>query len=182
MSTTTRRLTYEDLLQTPDDGRRYEIIGGDFVVSASPVLKHQRLSVRLTVLLFTLEKAGLGQVFEAPTDVQLGPHDIVVPDIGFVTTVRLGILTRQKIDGAPDIVIEIFSPSTSERDKEIKRDLYARSGVREYWLVDPEQDTVDAFVLTDGVCEPLPRMGSQIRSTVVPEFVVDLDALFAGLG
>jgi Uma2 family endonuclease len=181
MATTTRLLTYADLDETPDDGRRYEIIGGRLVVTASPILKHQKLSLRLTDLLYELEKAGLGEVFEAPTDVELGPNDIVVPDLVFVTAARLGILGRQKIEGAPDILIEILSPSTSGRDEGEKRDLYARSGVREYWLVDPEQNTVRALTLVDGAYEPIPPSGNIVRSIAVPEFRVDVDALFAGL-
>ena len=181
MSTTTRAPSYADLLETPDDGRRYEIVGGRLVVSASPRLKHQKLSLRLTDLLYELEKAGLGELFEAPTDVELGPNDVVVPDLVFVTAARLGILGRQKIEGAPDILIEILSPSTSDRDQGEKRDLYARSGVAEYWMMDAERDGVRALALVGGADEPIPHNGGVVQSLVVPEFRVDVAALFAGL-
>ncbi len=125
MSTATRLLTYEDLLNTPNDGRRYEIIGGELVVSASPLLKHQRLSMRLAVPLHELEQRGLGQMFEAPVDVRIAPHEIVVPDLVFVTTARLHILTEALIDGTPDLVIEILSLSTSRIDLGAKAALYA---------------------------------------------------------
>lgn len=181
MSTTVRALTCEDLRKTPDDGRRYEIIGGQLVVSASPILKHQKLSLRLTDLLYALAKSGLGELFEAPTDVERGPNDIVVPDLVFVTKARLGILGREKIAGAPDILIEILSPSTRGRDEREKRDLYARFGVPEYWLVDPVRNAVRAMTLVGDAYQPIPPIGSVIPSKVVPEFVVDPTVLFAGL-
>ena len=181
MSTTTRLLTYEDLLETPPDGRRYEIIGGQFVVSASPILKHQRVSGRLFDLLLDLERAGLGQVYAAPTDVRLFPHEIVVLDLVFITTARLGILTEALIDGAPDLVIEILSPSTSELDRGKKAALYAAAGVPEYWLVNPERRTILPQTLVDRAYEPIPMSEGVVRSVVLPQLVVDVAALFAGI-
>ena len=181
VSITTRPLTYQDLLRTPNDGRRYEIIGGQLVVSASPLLKHQKLSKRLADLLYDLEKAGLGEMYEAPTDVRLFPHEIVVPDLVFVTTARLGILTEALIDGAPDLVIEILSPSTSELDRGKKAALYAAAGVPEYWLVDPERRTILPQTLVAGAYEPIPISEGAVRSVVLPQLVVDVAALFAGI-
>lgn len=179
--TATRLLTYEDLRATPDDGRRYEIVAGRLVVSASPILKHQKVSLRLTDLLYDLEKAGLGELFEAPTDVELAPHEIVVPDLVFVLAHRRHILGREKIEGVPDLIVEIRSPSTAAMDEGEKRELYARSGVPEYWLVDPEGETVRAFSWDDGAYVPISAEGGEIRSRVLPGFAVDAVALFAGL-
>ena len=181
MSTTTRLLAYEDLLDTPADGRRYEIIGGQLVVAASPILKHQRVSGRLFDLLLDLERAGLGQAYAAPTDVRLFPHEIVVPDLVFVTTARLGILTEALIDGAPDLVIEILSPSTSDLDRGKKAALYAAAGVPEYWLVDPERRTILPQTLIAGAYQPIPITEGVVRSVVLPQLVVDVATLFAGI-
>ncbi len=179
--TATRPLTYADLCETPDDGRRYEILGGRLVVSASPILKHQRVSGRLFDQLLDLERAGLGTVFSAPTDVELAAHEIVVPDLVFVLAQRRHILGRQKIEGAPDLIIEILSPSTRSVDEREKRDLYARSGVPEYWLVDPEGETIRVFSLAAGSYSPIPAEGAVVRSRVLPAFEVDGMALFADL-
>jgi len=181
MSTTTRSLTYDDLLTTPADGQRYEILGGELIVSPSPVTKHQRLSVRLLDLLFDLEKAGLGVVFSAPTDVQLSSHDIVVPDLVFVRQARRHIIDPNLIYGSPDLIIENLSPSTRTIDQERKLALYAAAGVPEYWMLDPETETILPLTLVAGRYEPIPVVGGIVRSVVVPEFVVDLAALFAGI-
>jgi Uma2 family endonuclease len=139
------------------------------------------VSLRLTDLLYEMEKAGFGEMFEAPTDVELEEHEIVVPDLVFVLAHRRHILGRQKIEGVPDLIIEILSPSTSRMDEGEKRALYARVGVPEYWLVDPERETVRAFALGDGAYAPIPANGGVTRSRVLPDFAVDAAALFAGL-
>lgn len=176
-----RLLTYQDLLDTPDDGRRYEIIGGRAVVSASPILKHKRVSGRLFDLLLDVERAGFGVVFSAPTDVELEPHEIVVPGLVVVLAARPHILGRQKIEGTPDFIVDVVSPSTGRRDQGEKRDLYARTGVPEYWLVDPERETARALSLADGAHAPIPAEGTVVRSRVLPAFAVGVAALFAGL-
>jgi Uma2 family endonuclease len=181
MVTTERLLTYEDLLNTPDDGRRHEIIGGRLVVTASPLTKHQRVSVRLAAQLFDLERAGLGVVFPAPTDVRLEPHEIFVPDMVFITTPRLDIVRASLIEGPPDLIVEVRSPTTAARDDGEKKAVYQRTGVQEYWRADPDLETVQALILVDGAFQPIPPVGNLIRSLVVPEFVVDVEALLAGL-
>jgi len=150
-------------------------------VSASPILKHQRVSLRLVDLLYDLEKAGHGYLFEAPTDVELAPHEIVVPDLVFVLTAHRAILGRHMIQGVPDLIIEILSPSTGRIDEGEKRDLYARVGVPEYWLIDPARETVRAFTLEAGAYAPIAADDGGTRSRVLPPFVVGAGALFAGL-
>jgi Uma2 family endonuclease len=181
MVATTKLLTYEDLLETPDDGRRYEIIGGRLIATAWPLLKHQRVVGRLFDLLIDLEKAKLGVVFMAPTDVRLESHEIVVPDLVFITIPRLDILRPNLVDGAPDLIIEIRSPATAALDDGEKRELYARAGVAEYWRVDPDAETVLAARLVEGRYLPIPSESDTVRSVVAPQFVVDVAALFAGL-
>jgi Uma2 family endonuclease len=123
----------------PEDGNRHEIIGGDHFMTPAPSLWHQDISRILMLLLAPwARKHHRGRVYDAPVDVQLGDNDIVQPDVVFVSTERKAILTPQRIVGAPDLVVEILSPSTADRDREVKRDTYDRFGVIEYWIVDPD--------------------------------------------
>ena len=144
---TTAPTTWEDVLRMPDDGNRYEFIGGRLYVTAAPVVRHQRISKRLyQALIRILEDAGHGETFYAPCLVEFpGTGDRVQPDILFVSNVRRGIVGEKQVTGAPDLVVEILSPSTEHRDRGIKLDLYARRGVREYWIVDPVEDVVDVW-------------------------------------
>jgi Uma2 family endonuclease len=137
------RLTYEDFCALPDDGRRYEILDGDLYMSPSPATLHQRVVGNLYAILREhVRRHGLGEVFIAPYDVVLGTHDIVEPDVIFVSRARAAIVTEKNIQGPPDLLIEVVSPSTAERDTRDKRNLYARCGVDHYWLVDPESRSV----------------------------------------
>lgn len=140
-----RRLTYEDFLLFPDDdGLRHEIIDGEHYVTAAPNLRHQELVGRLflTIGTFVEDRPERGRVFLSPFDVVFSFHDIVEPDLVFVAPDQFDILTDKNIQGTPALVVEILSPSTRRRDRAIKRQLYDRADVREYWLVDPEQDVV----------------------------------------
>jgi Uma2 family endonuclease len=183
MSTTTRPLTYDDLEAIPQEreGDRHEIIDGELVVTPSPVPRHQKVSLRLAAALYDLERAGLGEVYAAPTDVKLSPRQVVIPDLVFVTAARLGIIGGKAIEGAPDLLVEVLSPSTRARDEGRKLALYAEFGVPEYWIVDPDAGTVRAFTIVGDEYEPVPQTGNVLGSVVVPEFVVDVEALFAGL-
>lgn len=180
---TTRLLTYDDLLETPDDRRRYEIIGGRLIVSSVPVLRHQKLSGRLSHPLFALEKAGLGEVYTAPIDVRLFEHDIVVPDLIFIVQDRLPLFAHEErfIDGSPDLIFEILSSETRAVDLGPKHALYAAAGIAEYWKVSPHPPDVTALALVDSQYVPIPAEGGVIRSRVLPEFAVDIAALFAEL-
>ena len=139
--------TWEDVLRMPDDGNRYEFIGGRLYMTTVPVTRHQRISRRLVMALTAiLEHAGHGEVFHALCLVEFpGTGDRVQPDILFVSSERRGIIGEKAVQGAPDLVVEILSPSTAHRDRGIKLDLYARRGVREYWIVDPAEDVVDVW-------------------------------------
>lgn len=183
MATTTRLLTYEDLLATPDDGRRYEIIGGELVVTAQAIPVHQQTCSRFSRLLWDAgEKPGHGIVYSPSPDVELTPRDIVAPDLVFVSNARRQIVTSTRIVGAPDLVVEVLSPSTRGRDLGVKRDLYARAGVLEYWWADHNARTIDAFALREGRYEALPADETgAVRSAVVPGLTVDPTSLFAGL-
>lgn len=180
---TARAMTYSDLEQLPEDiSQRHEIILGELFVSPSPDLYHQRVSGRLQAWLFNhVMEHGLGEVFTAPVDVKLSEYNVVVPDLLFVARDRLDIVGTKAISGAPDLVVEILSPSTARQDRVRKLALHATHGVREYWLLDPDAKTLQALTLVDGLYQPIPGDGFP-RSRVLPDLTIDLDALFAGLG
>lgn len=143
------RFTYRDYLLLPED-RRYEIIGGELFVTPSPKRAHQKVSLNLVTILWSYVKAhDLGEVYEAPFDVLFSSYDVVQPDILFVSRENLSIVGEDNIQGAPDFIIEILSPSTAERDLELKKKLYARHGVKEYWIVDPAACTVTVYLWKD---------------------------------
>jgi Uma2 family endonuclease len=134
-----RKLTYDDYVLLPHDGSRHEIIDGEHFVTAAPSLSHQRTVLNLAVRLQPFVKTNrLGEVFIAPLAVVLSPHDVVQPDLLFVSTERAGILTEKNVQGAPDLVVEVLSPSTRRLDETLKLERYAELGVREYWIIDPQ--------------------------------------------
>ena len=143
--------TWEDVLRMPDDGNRYEFIGGRLYMTPAPVTRHQRVLARLWSALFRiLVDSGRGEVLSAPLLVQFpGTDDRVQPDLLFVSDERRAIIGEKQVTGAPDLVVEILSPSTAHRDRGIKLDLYARSGVRQYWIADPVDDVVDVWRFAD---------------------------------
>ncbi len=182
MSLTTHSLTYDDLAGMPDDGNRYEIIGGVLCVSPSPTEVHQSLSFRLTLLVGSFVTAErLGKVYAAPFDVRLSEQDVVQPDLIFVSQSRLSIISPTCIEGAPDLLVEILSPSTAHRDRTQKARLYAGAGVPEYWLVDPEARTVTVLALHRGAYAQRELRGDRIRSEILPGLEIDQRALFAGI-
>ncbi len=138
------RLTVDDFMLLPDDGKRHEIIDGVHYVTPSPVTRHQAILGRLHLSLgnFLAEHPQLGRVFFAPFDVIFTRWDVVEPDLMVIAGDQLDILTAKNVQGAPAIVVEILSPGTRKVDEQIKRRLFDRGGVREYWLIDPELDLV----------------------------------------
>jgi len=140
------RFTYDDYLLLPDD-KRYEIVEGELLVVPAPYLNHQRILRKLgTALSGFAERQGIGEVFYAPCDVVLSMENVVQPDLLLVTNERNAILTAANIQGPPDLVVEVLSESSKRRDLEIKRKLYAKYGVREYWIVDPEARTIEVLI------------------------------------
>ena len=181
MQTQPRLLTYDDLVQLPDDGNRYEIIGGELIVSPSPAWNHQRCAYLLTRLIGDhVDRAQLGQLFFAPADVRLSPHDVVEPDLLFIRQERLGIYRgRGAVHGPPDLVVEIISPSSKETDAGRKRDLYAASGIPEFWLADPVTRLFQILVLRDKEYVAVGEIDGRLSSEVLPGLMVEPAALFA---
>lgn len=170
--------TYEDYAQLPDDGYRYEVFEGDLLMSPAPTTDHQDAVIRLSTLLFLWVKAtGAGRVLTAPCDVVFAPAVVVQPDILFVAADRTHLIGPQNIAGAPDLVVEIVSPSDPDYDRVRKHELYARHGVREYWIVDPVSRTIEVFVLGPDGYGPALRSGSgeTARSNVLVGFAAAVD-------
>jgi Uma2 family endonuclease len=175
------RLTYQDYVLLPDDGKRYEILDGDLYVTPSPTVRHQRTSRNLFLALAEHVRAqALGEVLAAPLDVILADDSIAQPDILFISNERLPIV-RDWVHGAPDLVIEILSTGTRERDRTLKRHLYARHGVRELWLVDPEARTAEVYSLDPATEIPPHIFAAQdtLTSDVLPALRLTLDAIWA---
>jgi Uma2 family endonuclease len=174
------KYTHADLLAIPYDGKRREIVDGEMVVSPSPSLTHQRVLRSLAYALMKyLEANPIGEVFVAPLDVILGELDVLEPDIFFVLNEHRPIL-RDWVRGAPDLVVEILSPTTAANDRGPKLKAYARHQVPEYWIVDPESCTLEVYRLAQNGYE-LTRIFSveeALTSTLLPGFSVALGSLF----
>jgi Uma2 family endonuclease len=141
------KLTYDDFLLFPDDGNRHELIDGEHYVTPTPFTKHQRIVTALTGLIWThLQTQPIGEVFGVPLDVVFSDYDVVEPDLLYVSRERAAaILTVKHVRGAPELVVEVGSKSTRKRDETIKRRLYERFGVDEYWIVDTELDAIKVY-------------------------------------
>jgi Uma2 family endonuclease len=141
------KLTYDDFVLFPDDGKRHELIDGEHYVTPSPNRKHQKISGNLHLLIGVwLEEHPIGHIYYAPFDVIFTMFDVVEPDLLYMSNERAArVLTDANVKGAPELVVEIGSEGTRGRDETIKRRLYERSGVSEYWVVDPEIDVVRVY-------------------------------------
>jgi len=181
-TTGTTRLTYADLEAIPQErpGDRHELIDGVLYVSPSPVPYHQSVQVRfMAIALPVVDGGGLGRIYTAPVDIHFTPTDILNPDMMFIRADRLHIVGPSYVTAAPDLVVEILSPSTYRRDLGVKMALYERFGVPEYWVFDPQARTVALRVLEDGRYRLVEPENGRLRSTVIPGLVIDPTALFA---
>jgi len=171
--------TYEDYLDLPDDGYRYEVIWGELYMTPAPGTGHQLTSGELEFALREfVKKNDLGIVLDAPCDVLLEPGGTPVePDILFIAKERRHIITPKNVNGAPDLIIEILSPSNPEHDRERKFKLYQQSGVPEYWMADPEAKAIEVFVHQGNHYALLGRFesGQQATSKVLAGFSVAVD-------
>ena len=178
------RLTYDDFLLFPDDGKRHEIIDGEHYVTPSPNRRHQYLVGRMFArIAWHLDShPGEGEIYLAPFDVVLSFHDVVEPDLLFVAADQKDILTDKNVQGPPALVIEVLSKSTRKRDAQTKRRLFERTGVREYWLVDPELDTVQVFRPVDGRLQRVAELSAEddhsLTTPFLPGWAIGLRDLF----
>lgn len=177
------KFTLRDYLATPED-TRYELIEGELLVTPSPTPQHQRIVGELFAILREfVRQQGLGEVFVAPLDVVLSEYDVLQPDVLFVSNERASIVT-DRVRGAPDLVVEVLSPGTEERDRVLKRTIYARYGVREYWLVDPQQESVEVLALEpEGfVLSAIYHASEVLRSPVLEGLALAIEPLFSTQG
>jgi Uma2 family endonuclease len=143
-------LTYKDYEVLPADGRRYELYDGELSVTPAPTPQHQRISGILYVTVWQhVNSRSLGEVFFAPIDCILGETTVVQPDLVYLDNGRLSIVSARGLEGAPTLVVEILSPTTTLIDRSTKRQLYARYGVPYYWIVDPEARAIEAYSLAE---------------------------------
>ena len=177
----TIKFTYEDYRNTPDD-ERYELLDGELIMAPAPNLGHQDVDAKLGWRLMRfVEQRNLGKTFSAPCDVVLSNTHVVQPDLLFISRDQEHILLGgDNVRGAPDLVVEILSPSTATRDKTLKRALYAKHGVGEYWLADPDSRTVTVMVPGGDGFEVagVYGKGQTLISPMLEGFTVNLDEIF----
>ena len=178
------KLTYDDFVLFPDDGLRHELIDGEHYVTPSPTRKHQKVLGNLHLLVgHWLRDHPVGELFLAPFDVVFTPSDVVEPDLLYVSRERAAkILTDANVQGVPELVVEIGSPSTRRRDETIKRRLYERAGVSEYWVVDSELDVVRVYRReAERFARPVElstEAGDVLTTTLLPGLALQLVDIF----
>jgi Uma2 family endonuclease len=179
------KLTYDDFVLFPDDGKRHELIDGEHYVTPSPNVGHQRISGNLHFAIRGwLAAHPIGRVYYAPLDVVFSDVDVVEPDLLYMSLERAAeALTPMNVRGVPELVVEIASKGTRKRDETIKRRLYERSGVSEYWVVDPAIEVVRVYRLTGGTfarpVEHSREAGDVLATPLLPGFELPLSAVFA---
>lgn len=174
-----RRMTYDEYCRLPEDGLRYELINGELYVTPAPNTRHQKIMARLLVRIAAhLEAKAGGQVLAAPYEVDFFDKEAVQPDLVFVSDADSHIVTEAKIVGVPTLVVEVLS--SSARDRGLKRDLYERQGVPEYWILDPNKNQAEIYRLTGrSYGEPLILApGNHLTTPAIPGLELDLAYIF----
>jgi Uma2 family endonuclease len=178
------KFTYRDYVQLPDD-KRYELVEGELLLVPAPNLSHQRILRELEAALYVyLRRNPTGEIFFAPCDVVFSDINVVQPDLIFVSSERMSILTKANIQGSPDLIVEILSLTTQQRDRGIKQNLYAKYGVREYWIIDPENKTVEVLSWTEKGyrIEAVVQKGGVLNSVLFPDLNLELNEIFCQFG
>lgn len=174
-------LTYADWLATPDDNVMREIVEGELYVVPPPSIEHQRISRKIEIRLDRyLEKRGTGEVFDAPVGLKLDDRNLLEPDLIVVLGDGLATLDKHAVIGPADLVVEILSPGTAQRDVGVKRRIYESAGVREYWIVDPEARHIEVLALRDGAyaSDGVYDVEGTLTSPVLPGFELVLREVF----
>lgn len=173
--------TYDDYAALPNDGNRYEIVEGVLYMSPAPSIIHQKIVGRIFYYLFThVELEGLGTVITSPVDVVLSRFDTLQPDVLVILNAGQEKLQESRIAGAPDLVVEVASPGSAINDRNRKYRVYARTGVKEYWIVDPGTRSIEVLILENGDYRSLGvfREKATLPSQIVPEFPVQVKQFF----
>ncbi len=175
-----RKATYSDYARTPE-GSRYQLIAGELQEMTGPTPEHQSVVGRLFAALHAFAGGtGAGEVFMAPLDVYFSEHETYQPDIIFIGRDRLQIVGEKKIEGAPDLVMEVLSPSTAYFDLRHKKNIYEAAGVREYWIVDPMERSIEIHENEGGAFGRVSEFKTTgiAKSAFLAGFSVDLAELF----
>ncbi|MFZ3091546.1 MAG: Uma2 family endonuclease [Nitrospirota bacterium] len=180
--TAQKKCTYNDYLLIEDE-KRYEVMKGELIMVPAPFTIHQRVQINLLVILSNfVRKKKLGEVLAAPTDVVLAEDIVVQPDILFISNKRLDIIKDAAIMGSPDLIIEIVSPSSASYDTIEKRDVYEKYGVKEYWLVFPQEKAVEVLAIEKGIYKEFckARKTGIVKSNVIEGITVEIKEIFEG--
>lgn len=179
------KLTWDDFVLFPEDGKRHELIDGEHFVTPAPTRRHQTIVMNLGGHMWQyLRLHPIGSVFNVPLDVILSAHDVVEPDLLYFSREREATFEpSQWVKGAPNLVVEVASPSTRRRDETLKRHLYERYGIDEYWLVDPEAGTILVLRLDGGTYHEVARLsvenGDVLTTPTLPGLELPLNDVFA---
>jgi len=181
-STTHRKMEAGEFFQLPEGPPYFELINGELFMSPSPGRRHQEIATNLTGILWSYLKANpIGKVFSAPSDVLLSPELVLEPDLYFVSKNRLDILSDRGVDGAPDLVVEILSPSTASLDRGAKKEAYAQAGVKEMWVICPEREVLFFYDFSQEIENPvatIPADGT-LSSNLISGLELPLKDVFA---
>ena len=170
-----RRVSYDDLAQMPEDGRRYELYDGEVFVVPSPVLRHQVVALRLWRILDDYANHTGGLAVASPMDVVFSNYDVVQPDVVFLTADSMRTVSlMDRVRQAPDLAVEVLSPSTASNDRGRKMRMFQRYGVPEYWIVDPIEETIEIYRLAEFEYEPVGTFsgGVTMRSAALPDLTL----------
>lgn len=179
--TLSKLVTYDDYRHLPDDGKQYQIIGGELHMTPAPTTVHQRILFKLAQIIAAyVNENKSGEVLVAPVDVILSMTDVVQPDIIFVARERMNIITKKNIVEAPDLVVEIISEHTETIDRKKKKQLYERHGVKEYWIVDPDAKTIEQYLLEGKTFMSKSTAGQDetLTSPLLKEYMVATNDVF----
>jgi Uma2 family endonuclease len=174
-------VTRHDYQEMPEGPPYFQVIEGDLVMSPSPQMFHQEIAGRIhSLILRFLEKHPIGEVFISPLDVFLSDVNVYQPDVIFVSNARRSILTEHGLEGAPDLVVEVLSPGMARFDRGSKRKIYARTGVKELWIVDPQVKSIQVYQLTKNAETPAATLDadSVFRSPLLPRLRIKAAAIF----
>lgn len=186
MGVAVQKLTYREFREMEfddNDPYLYELLKGTLVRKSSPTLIHQRISRKLVFVIenYILQKK-CGEIFYAPLDVVLDEHTAPQPDLVYVSNENAAVLNEEElvIVGTPDLVVEILSPGTAKRDKTLKKEIYEEFGVKEYWLVDPGNKTIEVYTLQNNHYELffLADIEEKVKSALLPDLEIELTAIF----
>ncbi len=177
-----KKYSYADFLKFPDDGNRHEIVEGEWIMTPPPTFNHQKVVANLLLILGShVRSRKLGDVLASPIGVELSRHDVVQPDVLFLSGRRSSIAKTDGLHGAPDLVVEVLSPSTAGIDRLRKYRAYERAGVREYWIVDPPSLSVEVVEFGRARRTRVFKEGQYFESAILPGLTVKLDEIFSRL-